>query len=259
MLDDPDPGVLKEAVLAITWCPLPSSHPVPADKLRGLLANNVPIVRGLAAVALAKYHPEIAGAVICGQLQKEESQAAAYDAAWAARGRASLTQSEIDELVELYRAQMKYIQAIAMLPKQDAFPVLAQQAFRSVHDYSRVTALVAAYQLWDRLGDDPQPAIEALSSPDSDVADRAQWALVESGPAVLPAVRKALRDAPERTRSRLITVLAWQADTVAIPLLHQLEDLAPGDSEMIRWAIGKIETMETTTKGYRCCGNNQTR
>jgi glycerophosphoryl diester phosphodiesterase/HEAT repeat protein len=259
MLDDPDQSVMKEALLAITWCPSPSTHAVPEKKLLALLTNKVPIVRGLAAVALAKYHPDIAGSPILAQLHKEESEAAAYDAAWAARGRARLTQPKIDRLVELYRAQMKYIQALTLLPKQDAFASLAEQAFRSVHDYSNVTALVAGYQLWDRLGEDPQPAIQALASPDPEVADRAQWALVEAGPAVLPAVRKALGNRPELPRRRLVAVLAWQADSDAIPSLYQLENSSLGDRQFIEWAIDKIESMDPTTTEEGCCRNNPTR
>jgi glycerophosphoryl diester phosphodiesterase len=251
MLDDPDPTVMKEALLAISWCPCSPATPVPAEKLLSLLKNKVPIVRGLAAVALAKYHPDLAANPIREQLNKEESEAAAYDAAWAARGRAKLTQPEIDELIELYRAQMKYIQAISMLPNGEASASLAEQAFRSAHDYSNVAALVAGYQLWDRLGDDPQAAIHALASADHEVADRAQWALIEAGPVVLPAIRKALGDETGAIRQRLIAVLAWQADTDAIPLLHRLEDSDPGDREFIRWAIAKIQSVYKGTSEDR--------
>lgn len=259
MLDDPDPGVMKEALLTITWCPSPRAYSVPEEKLLALLRSKTPIVRGLAAVTLAKYDPEIAESAIRAQLDKEESEAAAYDAAWAAHGRVKLTQTEIDRLVELYRTQMKYIQALSILPKQEAFESLTEQAFRSVHDYSNVTALVAGYQLWDRLGSDPQPAIEALASRDPEVADRAQWALVEAGPAVLPAVRKALRDGADVPRRRLIAVLAWQCDSGALPLLHQLEDNPGSDRVFIRWAIGKIESMETREASAGCCGKDARR
>jgi HEAT repeat protein len=104
-------------------------------------------------------------------------------------------------------------------------------------------ALVAGYQLWDRLADDPEPAIEALNSSDGDVADRAQWALIAAGPAVLTAVRKALESDTGNQRRRLISVLAWQADTDAIPLLQRVRNSDSSDRELIDWAIGKIAAM----------------
>ena len=253
MLDDPDPTVMKEALLAITWCPSNSTSSPAAQKLTPLLHSPVPIVRGLAAIALAKYHPEVAVGPILEELKKEESQAAAYDAAWAARGRAKLSQAEIDEVVELYRAQAKYIQALSILPKSEALVSLAEQAFRPAHDYSNVTGLVAGYQLWDRLGEDPQPAIDALASPDGEVADRAQWALVEAGPEVLPAIRRVLLKSDGVTRKRLIAVLAWQADDQAIPLLRELENSAPAERESIRWAIAKIQSLQASTMNSACC------
>jgi glycerophosphoryl diester phosphodiesterase/HEAT repeat protein len=243
MLDDPDPGVVKEALLATSWCPASPDFPVPAEKLLPFLSNRIPIMRGLAAVALAKHQPHIAAQNICRQLKKEEADAAAYEAAWAARGHAKLTQPEIDDLVELYREQMKYIQALSMLPEQEAFGPLVHEAFRTVHDYSNGTALVAGYQLWDRLADDPQPAIEALKSSDAEAADRAQWALVEAGPGVLPAVRNAVEASNGILRQRLIRVLAWQADKDAVALLQKLRNSDIPDRELIDWAMGKIASI----------------
>jgi HEAT repeat protein len=253
LLDDPEPSVVKEALLAITWCPASPSTTVPAAKLVALLNSAVPIVRGLSAVALAHHHPDSAANPIIEQLRKEEAQAAAYDTAWTARGRAKLTQPEIDELVERFRALMKYIQALSMLPKDDALTTLADQAFRAVHDYSNGTALVAGFQLWDRIGDDPQPAIAALGSTDSEVADRAQWALVEAGPSVLPAVRKALRDSTGPAKRRLILVLAWQADPDGIPVLKQLEEDDLGSRDELAWAIAKIMSLNDGSGNPSCC------
>jgi glycerophosphoryl diester phosphodiesterase/HEAT repeat protein len=243
MLDDPDRDVVKEALLAISWCPASMASPVPAEKLLAFLSDPVSIMRGLAAVALAKHLPHIAAQYICRQLKKEEADAATYETAWAARGHAKLKQAEIDDLVELYRAQMKYIQALAMLPRQEAFGPLVEEAFRAVHDTSNVVALVAGYQLWDRLADDPEPAIEALNSSDGEAADRAQWALVAAGPAVLPAVRKALESKTGNVQRRLISVLAWKADKDAIPLLQRVRDSDTSDRKLIDWAIGKIAAL----------------
>ncbi len=244
MLDDHDGSVLKEALLALSWCPASTASPVPAERLLPFLSDRVPILRGLAAVALARHQPHLASEYICKQLKKEEADAAAYEAAWAARDHAKLTQAEIDGLVELYRAQMKYIQALAMLPRRVAFSPMVEEAFRAVHDTSNVVALVAGYQLWDRLADNPEPAIEALNSSDGEAADRAQWALVAAGPAVLPGVRKALESNTGNQRRRLIEILGWQGDVDAKPLLQRVRGLDTADQELIDWAIGKIDSMQ---------------
>src|SRR5579859_5262235 len=44
MLDDPDRGVVKEALLAIAWCPAATAPPVPAEKLLAFLSDHVPIM-----------------------------------------------------------------------------------------------------------------------------------------------------------------------------------------------------------------------
>jgi glycerophosphoryl diester phosphodiesterase len=237
LLDDIDPSVVKEALLALTWCPTMSGARVSADRLLALMSSPTPIIRGLAAVALARYQPQAAVQAIPRQLAKEEAEAAEYDAAWAKRGRAKLAQSEIDKIIELYRAQMKYIQALSMLPAEKALLPLAQQAFRPVHDYSSVTALVAGYQLWDRLSIDPDIAIKALTSPDREVADRAEWALIEAGSPVLPAVRASLTTASGNQRRGLIRIVAWQADEDALPVLQQLEATDDADLELIQWLL----------------------
>jgi len=116
-----------------------------------------------------------------------------------------------------------------------------------------ITALVAGFQLCDRIGVDPQPAIAALGSTDSGVAERAQWALVEAGPSVLPAVRKALRNSTGLTKQHLIMVLAWQADPEAIPVLKQLEKDDPGDRDELEWAIAKIRSLNDVSADVSCC------
>jgi glycerophosphoryl diester phosphodiesterase len=242
-LDDPDGSVVKSGLLALTWCPISNQTPVPAETLMSFFASPVPIMRGLAAIALAKFQPKTAAIVIPQELEKEEADAAAYDAAWAARGRAKLSQPEIDRIIERYRAQMKLVQAAAMLQSGPARDILLKEAFRSVHDYSSVIALVAGYQLWDRLEDDPTLAISALASTDGDVADRAEWTLAQAGAKVLPAVRIALGASSGNERQRLIRVVAWQADEEALPLLRQIESTDPSNSQLAQWAIGKISSL----------------
>jgi glycerophosphoryl diester phosphodiesterase len=243
MLSDHDTAVVKEALLAITWCPASTTAIVPPEKLLPFLSSLVPILRGLAAVALAKYQPSVAANAVPHQLEKEEADAAAYEAAWAKRGHAKLTQAEIDDVVELYRCEIKLVQALTMLPENEALKQLASQAFRPVHDYSNVVGLVAGYQLWDRLDENPQLAITALTSPDIDVADRAEWTLIEAGPSVLPAVRDAARERSGIQRQKLIRILAWQADRDALPFLREIERTDASNRDLIQWAIAKIESL----------------
>ena len=118
---------------------------------------------------------------------------------------------------------MKLIHALELLPPNDALRSLAAQAFRPVEDYSLVTALVAGYQLWDRIAADPALAIRALGSTNTVVADRAEWMLVKAGPSVLPDIRQALPSADPTVQERLIRILAWQGDRNRSPLLRELQ------------------------------------
>lgn len=240
LLDDRDAGVAQQALLSLSWCP--PSPSVTAARLLPLLRADLPITRGLAAMALARHVPDFAAKAVPSQLAQEEALAARDYAAHTQRANPKLTQAEIDRTVELYRAQMKFMEALAMLPRDAARFALSAQAFRSVEDYSRVTGLYAGYQLWDRLSADPLPAIRALGSPDAIVADRAEWALVEAGAPVLPAVRTALPAATPGVRSRLLHVLAWQADADALPMLRHLLAGTPGNFEL-QWTITKIEAL----------------
>ena len=121
-------------------------------------------------------------------LHRDEEQAAREYDDQLHSGNPKLTPEQIRPIVEAYREQMKLIQALGSLPPEDALRSLADQAFRPVADYSKVTALVAGYQLWDRIAADPALAIQALRSTNVEVADRAEWVLVKAGPSVLPAV-----------------------------------------------------------------------
>ena len=139
---------------------------------------------------------------------------------------------------------MKLIQSLESLPPEEARRSLADQAFRPVKDYSRVTALVAGYQLWDRIGADPAAAIQALRSTNVEVADRAEWALVKAGPSVLPQLREALPLSDQAPQVRIIRILGWQGDRESLPLLRKLEESSPQNKVWIAWAIEKIEVLQ---------------
>jgi len=239
LLGDKDPRVLKEALLALSRCP----GEVSAETLLPFLTNAAPEVRGAAALALTRHQPEVAVSAVMDLLHRDEEQAA--------RGnrKGKLTPEQIRTIEAAYREQMKLIQSLESLLPEEARRSLAGQAFRPVKDYSRVTALVAGYQLWDRIAADPVPAIQALRSTNVEVADRAEWALVKAGPSVLPQLRDALPLSDPASQVRIIHILGWQGDRESLPLLRRLQHSNPQDSNpesraLIAWAIEKIEVLQ---------------
>ena len=236
LLDDKDPEVLKEALLALSRCP----GEVPAEPLLPFLASSEPTVRGAAALALVRHQPRVAASAVMDLLHHEEDRAAQQPR----NGSHKLSPEQIRPIVEAYREQMKLIQALESLPPEDALRTLAGQAFRPVVDYSQVTALVAGYQLWDRIGADPTVAIQALRSANVEVANRAEWVLVKAGPSVLPQLRQALPLSDLASQPRIIRILGWQGDRASLPLLRKLQESNPQNKVLIAWAIEKIEVLQ---------------
>jgi glycerophosphoryl diester phosphodiesterase/HEAT repeat protein len=234
LLHDKDPGVLKETLLALSRCPAEVS----ADALLPFLASAEPEVRAAAALALAQHQPRVAASAIMDLLHREEEQAANE------RSRGKLTPEQIAPIVAAYREQMKLIQSLQRLPSDEALHSLENQAFRPVEDNSKLTALVAGYQLWDRIAVDPSPAIGALRSSNVEVADRAEWLLVKAGPAVLPPLRKALPLSDPASQPRIIRILGWQGDYQSLPLLRTLRQSDSPNKVLIAWAIDKIEVLQ---------------
>jgi hypothetical protein len=68
-----------------------------------------------------------------------------------------------------------------------------------------MNGVVASFQLWDRVAADPAPVVAALAG-DPVAANRAEWMLIQTGPAVLPAVRAALATALPAVRERLVEI-----------------------------------------------------
>jgi glycerophosphoryl diester phosphodiesterase len=106
-----------------------------------------------------------------------------------------------------------------------------------------MNGVVAAFQLWDRIGADARPAVEALSSTDAGVADKAEWMLVQGGPSVLPLVRQALSSGDAAVRKRATRIVAWQGDGEALERLHDMQQSDPEDEDLAKWAIAKIRTI----------------
>ena len=240
LVHDGSNEVVKQTLVALSRCQSDPRH-VPVRRLQMLLTGNSPVLRGLSAVALAKHHPEIATREVPAQLEKEIELSDVYNSRWTAQGRPKLTQQQIDKAVEIYRAQMKELHALELLPKSVALHGLEAQAFRPWHDYSMMPILVSGFKLWDRIADHPESALAALTAQDGTEADWAEWALVKAGPEVLPMIRRALPSSRGELRRRLIDILSWQADTSALPLLNSMEETETLDRERIRSAIARIQ------------------
>jgi glycerophosphoryl diester phosphodiesterase len=120
---------------------------------------------------------------------------------------------------------------------------MEELAFQPGSDFTQINAAVAAFQLWDRIGNDSQAAVQALGSSDPGVGDRAEWMLVKAGPAVLPGVRQALTSADRAVRERAIQVVAWQGDAGSLKELRDMQRSDPADANLASWAITKIESL----------------
>lgn len=187
LLEDKNPQVLQETLLALSQMP----GEVEAERLLPFLSHRVPAIRGAAALALARHQPGVAAEALPTQLDSEVKAARSLYDKWVARGKPKLTPTEIDEVMGYYRCQMKEVEAVSMLRGPAVVQALEEQAFRSGQDFSQMNGVVAAFQLWDRIGTDPRPAVRALANVDPNVADKAEWMLIQSGPSVLPTVREA--------------------------------------------------------------------
>lgn len=239
LLQDQNPQVLQETLVALSHMP----GEVKAEMLLPLLSHRDPPVRGAAALALARQQPAVAAKAIPSQLRSEVKAATALYDSWVGSGKPKLTQAEIDVVMAYYRCQMKEIQAISMLHNPEATEALEEQAFRPGQDFSQMNGVVAAFQLWDRVGAESQPAVQALGAADSNVADKAEWILVQGGPSVLPAVREALGSRNERVKARAIQIVAWQGDLGSMQSLRTIQQTDPQDAELATWAMEKIETL----------------
>jgi glycerophosphoryl diester phosphodiesterase len=238
LLSEDDAEVLQQALLAISHC----GGYVRANRLEPFLKHPNPRVRGAAALALARHDPELAAIDIPKALAAEEASIAEDYEIYLRKGKPPLSQPEIDITVNLYRCLMKMIESGTLMSSSDRLSFFNREAFRPAKDYSSTVGPVAAFQLWDQIGVDPQPAIVALASEDIEVANRAEWTLAKAGPGVLRAVRNALDSPNQPTRNRAIRILAWQEDAESLPLLRAMRSADESDSLTLDWAIDKIQS-----------------
>jgi HEAT repeat protein len=247
LLKDTDPQVLQEALLAISRMP----GDVDAATLLNLLSHGEITFRGEASLALARHHPEIALNAVSEQLQLEVSNARIHYDDYVRRGKPQLTQQEIKQITGYFRCQMKMVQAISMLKSPDAMRTLEKLAFSSKDDFSQMSGLVAGFQLWDRIGMDAESAVEEMGSANGPAADRAEWILIQAGPAALPNVRKALISENSALKQRAIRVLAWHGDEESLPPLRAMLHSDPADADLIVWAIDKIQSLHPNLESTR--------
>jgi glycerophosphoryl diester phosphodiesterase/HEAT repeat protein len=241
LLQDKDPRVLQETLMALSRAP----GDVSAAALLPLLSNETAAVRGAAALALAlaRHQLEVALKAIPVQMRLEMKASLKLGADYERRGKPPLTQPEIDEISGRFRSQMKMLQALSMLKGPGATQVLEELAFQPGEGFTQFDSIVAGFKLWDRIGAEAQPAVEALGSSDSQMADRTEWMLVQAGPAVLPDVRKALGSEKISVRERAIQIVAWQGDTGSLEILRTMLKTDAPDADLVSWAIEKIESL----------------
>jgi glycerophosphoryl diester phosphodiesterase len=238
-LQDQSPIVLEQVLLALARMP----GEVRGASLVPLLTHADLRVRGAAALALARHEPELALQVLPARLQAEIDAESIITDDYIRRGKPQLTPAEIAVFMDHFGVQMKMVQALAMVKGDSAMREMEALAFRPGEDYSQLDAVVAAFNLWDRIGSDPHAAVAQLGSSDRGVADRAEWMLVKGGPAVLPEVRTALRSETASVRERAIRIVAFQGDREAIGTLRALSSSDSEDAPMAQWALMKIETL----------------
>ena len=239
LLQDKDLRVLQETLMALARAP----GDVTATALLPFLSNETAAVRGAAAMALARHQPEVAIKAIPVQMRLEMKASLKLGEDYERRGKPQLTQPEIDEITGRFRSQMKMLQALSMLKGPEATQVLEELAFQPGEGFTQFDSVVAGFKLWDRIGSQAQPAIEALGSSDSQMADRTEWMLVQAGPAVLPDVRTALGSANPSVRERAIRIVAWQGDAESLEVLRTMLKADPPNADLVSWAIEKIESL----------------
>jgi HEAT repeat protein len=239
LLRDKDPQVLQATLTALAHTP----GTVSAETLLPLLANPDLIVKGAAARALAQHQPEVAAGAIESELKQVTRSLTTLWDDYVRRGKPALTDADVQPIKSAYRCQLQLLQAISIVKGPEATEALEQQAFRPGKDFSVDGTNMSAFELWDRIGTDPMPAIRQLSSEDVQVADHAEWMLIKGGPGVLPDVRKLLGDENAHVRRRAIEIVAWQGDVASLDVLKAMQTTNAAKSALVTWAIAKIENL----------------
>jgi len=238
LLRDENMEVVRQALIALAH----GNGDVDSDSLLRLLHGPTPGIRGAAALALAKHQPSIAVEAIPDQLQWEIHSVDGIAKAYAAGGGKTISQHDIDIVMTSFRCQMLMIRALSEIPGNVSAEALTNLAFQHEGDFAQTDSMVAGFQLWDRAGAQPDAIVAQLSSPDTVLGDRAEWALVKGDERVLPAVRQALTN--PAARKRAIRILAWHGDAASIPELNNMVHTADPIAALASWAIMKIRMLQ---------------
>ena len=238
LLQDQDPRVLQATLMALTHMP----GEVSAETLLPLLTNDNLLLKGAAAMALAQHQPQVAATAVPGQLRQVRNTLTTMWEDYARRGKPTLTDADVQPIKAAYRCEMQLVQAVSMVKGTAATQALEQHALRQERDFSLDSVNMSAFELWDRIGADPSPALQALGSSDVQVADRAEWMLIKDD-AVVPAVRKALTDPNRQVRKRAIEIVAWQGDVESFEILQSMRASDVADTDLLKWAIEKIYSL----------------
>lgn len=239
LLKDRDPQVVSEALVALAHM----AGSISAQSVLPLLRHSDSAVRGAAAVVLAVHQRTTAASAITVQLRREAATEEGVYRRHATNGGGAFRQEEIAELVAEYRCQMQMLRALHMLHGHAATRELEAEAFGSDKQFPEPNGAVAALMLWDHLPSDPRGVIRQLGSNDAQAADRAEWALINAGPGVLPAVRNALGSRIASVQLRAIRVVAWQGDTGSLSALQLIQAAQGVNSDCAHRAIAKIRQL----------------
>jgi HEAT repeat protein len=243
-LKDTDSQVLSETLVALSYMP----GAVDEKQLLVLLADKNSAVRGAAALALAKHHPETAANAISTQIRHEAADEGAVHQRHTANGNGSYSQPEIDELTGEFKCQMEMLRALHMLGDANALHELEAEAFGPDSSFPEPNGAVAALMLWDNLANDPTLAVKNLGATDTQAADRAEWALVHAEDKVLPDVREALKSSNPQVSMRAIQIAGWRADEGSLQTLHLIEAAHGPNAELAAWAIEKITALHPVSQ-----------
>ena len=171
------------------------------------------------------------------EINSEEGIAKAY----VAGGRKEISRNQADSVMRSFRVQMQMIHALAGLDTKESTQALTYLALHPTHEFAQTDGLLAGFQLWDRVGHDPAPILQALSSKEPGVADRAEWALVKGDRRVLPPLRAILGKPGPRVRA--IRILAWHGDAEALPSIDAIARSDDPDRDLAAWAAEKIRLL----------------
>ncbi|HLJ16066.1 MAG TPA: glycerophosphodiester phosphodiesterase family protein [Bryobacteraceae bacterium] len=254
-----DPLIAEESLRALARLEVS----VPIELLRQRLDDPHPLVRGAAALALAKHDPDSAPALRAAAVRlRQEIYACWSSYAQPAKpeplGKARTTferpaptrpgaTAQIAQATELYRAYQNVSRAFASMQTPEARQWLEEETLRVAPDFSGGVPYVTATQLWDRA--DPQSLAPGLEMQDPMRRDRAQWTLLKRGLLSAPDLRRLLASHDTDARLRAAETLAWLGDESSKPALRNLIQSDPDQKRLYEWCLHKLDEVDRIRQG----------